>query len=165
MALCLLNKVVMKARIQEYINQFTEVHNGEPWFGESLSAILETISPEQAVAKAPGKSNIIRLLWHCVKWRQSLIECLKGTPGYRAKVEDADNWLGYDDPKMRDWPAAKARFEDQFAEIITLLKTKDDSLLEQEFHAGRTYKTLIEGVLQHDIYHFGQISLLVSIGG
>lgn len=153
----------MKTSIGAYIEQFTEVHQEEPWFGESLQTILERISPEDALKKGPGKSNIIRLLWHCIKWRQSLIERLKGTPDYRARVEDPDNWLEFDDPKMSDWPAAMARFDAQFTEIISLLNQKDDSLLEQEFQPGRNYKTLIEGVLQHDIYHFGQIALLHSI--
>lgn len=153
----------MKTSIGAYIEQYTEVHRGEPWFGESFRDILARIGPETALNRGPGKSNIIRLLWHCVKWRQSLIERLKGAPNYRARVEDPDNWLESGDPKMSDWNAAVRRFEEQFDEITQLLGQKDDLLLEQEFHPGRTYKTLIEGVLQHDIYHFGQIALLNSI--
>lgn len=155
----------MKTKIESYIKQYSEVHEGEPWFGDSLRSILDGIDPAVAIAKAPGNSNIIRLLWHCIKWRQSLIERLKGTPNYRAQIEDPDNWLEYDDPKLKNWTGALEKFEAQFAEIITLLAEKNDELLEQEFHPGRTYKTLIEGVLQHDIYHFGQIALLGRIMG
>lgn len=153
----------MNAKISAYIEQYQTVHDGEPWFGESLKTILDDITPEEAVARGPGKSNIIRLVWHCIKWRQSLIERLRGTPNYRARVEDPDNWLSYDDPKMQDWDGALDRFDDQFEEIIRLLEHQQDALLEKEFQPGRTYQTLIEGVLQHDIYHFGQISMLKNL--
>lgn len=153
----------MNAKISAYIEQYQTVHDGEPWFGESLKTILDDITPEEAIARGPGKSNIIRLVWHCIKWRQSLIERLRGTPNYHARMEDPDNWLSFDDPKMRDWAGALDRFEAQFEEIIRLLEHQQDTLLDKEFQPGRTYQTLIEGVLQHDIYHFGQISMLKNM--
>ena len=43
-------------------------------------------------------------------------------------------------------------------ELLTLLREKDDAYLTTGYRDGNTMAWFIEGVLQHDIYHLGQIA-------
>jgi len=46
--------------------------------------------------------------------------------------------------------------------LVTLLKKQDDSMLDQAYSEKATYRDLIEGIFQHDLYHLGQIAYIKS---
>ncbi|MFZ1800939.1 MAG: hypothetical protein WAU24_13820 [Chitinophagaceae bacterium] len=48
-------------------------------------------------------------------------------------------------------------------EIMQFLKTKDDHFLLEKNSAGILMDYYVEGTVQHDIYHLGQIGLVQKI--
>jgi len=48
--------------------------------------------------------------------------------------------------------------------MIQLIEGRDDSYLDTVFQdSGYTFKYLIEGIIQHDIYHLGQIGIVLKL--
>ena len=49
------------------------------------------------------------------------------------------------------------------AQLLTLLAKQKDSILKKKYSDKATFQDLINGILQHDLYHTGQIAYLKSI--
>lgn len=149
--------------LSHYIGQFTAIHDGEPWFGESFVDKLQDVSEEQAFRKPhTGMHSIASLLHHCIFWRQPLLHFLRGNTSFKATMKDEGNWLSDEKLKTKGWVAIQQEFHDSQSELIRLLKQAPSSFLEQPYRNGETMHHLVEGVLQHDIYHLGQIGMTKS---
>jgi uncharacterized damage-inducible protein DinB len=61
------------------------------------------------------------------------------------------------------WQEGLQKLQQSQDELLRLLAQKDDALLEQNV-SGRTYnyRKLISGIIQHDIYHLGQIAFITK---
>jgi uncharacterized damage-inducible protein DinB len=149
--------------LEQLIHDFRTTFDGDPWFGDSYSAIVGDIAPEEALAAPPNGHSICVLLWHMVKWRKALSERLLGNLAYRANVTDDDNWPPASDQTASTWEAARAAFAEQQAIIVRELSNRDEAFLDSEFLSGRTFRLLAMGVAQHDIYHLGQIAMLKGL--
>lgn len=150
--------------IEHLVKDFTELYDGEPWFGDSYQTVIGGITAQEALVEPPNRHSIARLLWHIVKWRKALAERLLGDTDYQADVTDADNWRYEDDLTAQDWEEAKAQFQALQAVIVSELRLRNEAFLDSEFLPGKTYRHLAFGVIQQDIYHLGQIALLKSLG-
>ena len=53
-----------------------------------------------------------------------------------------------------------------YKQLIALLHTKDDALLSQKLpNRDYNYRFLLNGLMQHNIYHLGQIAFLKNLLG
>ena len=152
----------MKTLIDYHLEQWKAFYDGQPWYGDSFLTIVGDITEEEALHLPANRHSIVRLLWHMVKWRKALTERLTGRADYRADVTDPDNWPEPDMLGPRSWQLALDAFAEQQRLLIELLGGKTDDFLAEEFLPGKTYGWLIAGVLQHDLYHLGQIAFLKS---
>lgn len=149
--------------LEQFIVELKDLHHGDPWYGSSFHDIVDDITPAEALAVPANGQSIVRLLFHMIKWRKALSERLLGTPGYRSSADDADNWVPLDSLDEVKWREAKAEFDRLQRLILVELAKRDEAFLDVEWESGRTYRTLISGIIQHDIYHLGQIALLRSL--
>lgn len=152
----------MQNLIHYHLEQWSTFYDGQPWYGSSFQAIVEDITEQEALYLPTNGHSIVRLLWHMVKWRKALTERLAGNTTYSANASDPDNWPEPDTLGPRSWALAKEAFAEQQRLLIELLQDKQDDFLEEEFLPGKKYGWMVAGVLQHDLYHLGQIALLKS---
>ena len=152
--------------IEDCITQLEEVFEGQPWFGPSLVDSLEKISVGFWNQKFKNqKHSIAELVWHMIDWRQFVIEKLKDNVSYSIEMNSEADWRKnasvHNDQDKKNLIQALIQSQE---EIIRLLDGKPDSWL-QEFVSGKDYKNeyMIQGLVQHDIYHLGQINLLYSL--
>ncbi len=144
--------------------KFKEIYEGDPWYGDSFRKITGEISPERALSLEKSHHSIIQIVWHMIFWRRPLLERLKGNLDFKATVNDPENWSKNRIFKPEDWPATLEAFDRQHAGLLVLLGAQKDEFLETEYRDGRSVERLVEGVIQHDLYHLGQIALLGSKG-
>ena len=149
--------------IEQLTAEFTDLYNGNPWFGDNFQTVITDITHDEALALPPNGHSIARLLWHMVKWRKALAKRLLGNTGFRADVGDPDNWRDVNSLNGASWEEAKRQFEPLQHVITSELSLRNDVFLDEEFLPGKTYRWLTTGVIQHDIYHLGQIALLKSL--
>jgi uncharacterized damage-inducible protein DinB len=151
----------MQNRINMLIKKFEEVYDGNPWYGDSFKSILKDIDSKATLKKEKkGGHSIAEILAHIIGWREFFLSRLTGND-FKIEQEETFNWKRIDNNQETVWKSLLDTLEETQSRILNLLEKADDNLLDIPVHE-RNYNLeyLLEGVIQHDIYHFGQISLL-----
>ena len=145
--------------IQNIKTQFDKTFNGPAWHGSAVQEVLKDISNKEALKTVGSANNIAELVFHMIAWRDFLINKLKGQSDYDVSPEE--NFQKIEQLSKQEWIDLKARLEFSQAELQELLSKADDEILNQKV-GKRDYNfyALMHGVIQHDLYHLGQIVLL-----
>ena len=131
---------------------------GPAWHGPSLAEAIAGISADQA-AKRPlaAAHSIHELLAHAVAWLEIVRLRLERHP---RRVTDALDWP---DVTGVDWATAGERLDRAAHDLGAAIRSLDDGRLSDEIPVDgdrwSVYETL-HGVIQHALYHAGQISML-----
>ena len=152
--------------LEQFISEITAFYDGKPWYGSSFKKIVDDITPQEALAVPGNGHSIARLLLHMNKWRRSLTIRLQGDTEFRASDKDPDNWPPNNTITEETWENAKKEFGELQKILVEELGKRDDAFLETPFVPGMgkyIYRYLVTGVVQHDIYHLGQISILKQL--
>jgi uncharacterized damage-inducible protein DinB len=111
----------------------------------------------------PGMNSIAALIGHCTYWKKVAIHHLHGDSSFRDITIDKMNFATEAQLRYMGWDALKSDFDQTHHQLIHALETQTDELLNKEYQVGYTYEYLLEGILQHDSYHLGQIGLLLRM--
>lgn len=147
-------------RIQDFVNTFQTVFEGEPWFGDSIQTKLQDVSEAQAMTQPAGQHSIAELVAHMTYWRQTLIHKLAGDRDWKASMESDDNWPSMERLKDKGWDRIREEFAHSQQALTEGLAAKEDTFLDSPFGKTSTFEQLVQGITQHDIYHLGQIGLI-----
>ncbi|MEO1257848.1 MAG: DinB family protein [Bacteroidota bacterium] len=153
-------------QIDQFISEFKAFYDKKPWYGSSFKKIVDDITPKEALAVPGNGHSIARLLCHMNKWRRFLAIRLQGDTQFQVSDDDLDNWPALNTITVETWENAKSEFGELQQIIVDELSKREDSFLETPFSPRNEkyiYRYLISGVIQHDIYHLGQISLLKQL--
>ena len=137
------------------------VYAKQPWYGkgvlESLNKILEERWHEPL-----GHRTIANLVGHIIAWRNFAIARLDGRTDFGIEMHTEEDWpdcLGL----------TKATLLQQLADtqtaLLSTLASLEDADLETTVPSQYSYNRgdLALGIMQHDVYHMGQINLLISL--
>jgi len=151
-------------QITDLTEQFEDYYNQEPWYGNSLLTILDEVSSADAFWQ-PSKNahSIAELISHMIYWRLALIKRLEGNLDYKPSMESEDNWRSLEKLKKEGWDKLKNRLDESQQTLVSLMKKQEDSLLEKNYTSKATFQKIIVGIIQHDIYHTGQIAYVKSL--
>ncbi len=152
--------------IEDCITHLEETFIGQPWFGTSFLKSLENISFELWNRKSHGISHTIaELIHHSMDWRLFVIEKVKGNEKYSIEMNSDKDWRPNVSVSTQDEKEALlSELKTTQQTLCQLLEKKPDSWL-YEFVLGKEYTNeyMIRGLLQHDIYHLGQINMIAGI--
>ena len=144
-------------------DQFRRAFEGEAWHGPSVLALLEGVTAQQAAAHPiPGAHSIWELTLHIRAWERAGLRRLKGDP---AQLTDAEDWEPINDTSEAAWEATKQQLIDNHRELLDTIASVDESRLNEpimthpDIPFSSVYVTL-HGVVQHDLYHAGQMAML-----
>jgi uncharacterized damage-inducible protein DinB len=143
--------------VSRITDQLHRAYRGPAWHGPSLKAILTEVSPDRAAVRpASGAHSIREIVLHITAWLRIARERL--TAQDARLVRDEEDWPEPDSP-WAETLAALEREERALEEAI--LRFPDERLQERAPAAEpQTYYVLLHGVVQHTLYHAGQIILL-----
>jgi uncharacterized damage-inducible protein DinB len=137
-----------------------------PWYGYSIQKILEDVKPENVFIK-PDLSNhsIYEIGLHILSWNEEVNKRLQGSSPCEPERGD---WPESDSNNYADWNELKAKIFSAFDFTIKLIRElpieKFEEKIGNEYSAqlatGFNYRETILGLMQHNIYHAGQISFL-----
>jgi uncharacterized damage-inducible protein DinB len=153
------------------IDQLEREVSGEPWHGPSLANILEGITAEQAARKpSPNAHSIWEILLHMTGWKR---EVTRRAQGHEAGEPASGDWPPTGEISEDRWRAAREDYVQAQRELIDLVRRLSEGQLETTIKgntaayigAGVTVRTNMYGILQHDVYHAGQIALLKKMAG
>jgi uncharacterized damage-inducible protein DinB len=148
-------------------HQLTTILSGNAWYGPNVYHLLDRVIFEAAYEKPPGSvHNIAEIVLHMIAWTEEAMDRMNGlTPGI---------------PSSGDWPETGAPDEQKWQNYVNDLKLVNVNLQgiiqnfppeqwdetvpdEREPKVDFTYAELVDGLIQHHIYHSGQIALLLRI--
>ena len=151
-------------KVKQYLRQLNQLYNGGSWQGESIAAKLKSITEEQAFQQpSPDVHSVAEVVWHCIYWRTVFLKRMEGDNLYRDQTMERLNFLPLSELREKGWPYLLGELQQTQATIFRELSTKRDSFLGEEYQPGYTFDYLVEGLIQHDVYHLGQIGLIIKI--
>lgn len=151
----------MNALVTNIKNTLKHTYNGTPWYGPSIKDVTNTLTFEQAVNRPlPQAHTILELLMHMLAWRQYVLAKLQGDEGFDIELNTTADWpqqTGTEDQYI----ATLQGLETIQGLLLAELESKTDDLLTQLVPGkGFKYGVMLNGLLQHDVYHLGQIGIL-----
>ena len=156
----------MASEIDRIIDELEREHQGDPWHGSPLRAILHGITHVHAAAKPiPAGHSIWELVLHITAWKGEVRRRLSGAPSGEPQEGD---WPAVGEATPERWRAALDRLEAVQRELLGAIRQLPEPRLfepssdprDRETGAGVSYYVLLHGIVQHDVYHSGQIALL-----
>ena len=159
------------SEVDRLIDQFVRAHDGDPWHGSPLKAILDGVTAGQAARKPPnGAHSIWELVLHITAWRNETARRATGAPAGEPAEGD---YPPVGDPTPARWKAALAALDASHANLVAAVRgMKDAELLkptndprDRPLGAGVSHYELFHGIVQHDAYHAGQIAILKKLAG
>jgi uncharacterized damage-inducible protein DinB len=161
--------VAVTSEATRLIDQFKRAHDGDPWHGSPLKAILAGVTHEQAARRPPrGAHSIWELVLHVTGWRNEVARRATGQPAR----EPADgDYPDVGDPTPARWQAALDALDASHANLVKVVQgMSDERMLEstndprdRPLGTGVSYYELLHGIVQHDAYHAGQIAILKKL--
>jgi uncharacterized damage-inducible protein DinB len=106
---------------------------------------------------------VAEIVSHLLEWRISVLSILKG--GSRTLTMDSPaNWKSNDILRQEGWSALKEKFYKSQQDVIDFLdQQKDDYLQQVDSKENHSYLYYTEGLIHHDMYHLGQIGLVIKM--
>jgi len=151
----------MNKETQYIITSFETTLSGQPWFGRAVYEILGEVD-ESKVHTKPNDTDhsMIELLWHMNVWAEFTLGSLEGRNAEEMKAIEANDWREID-PKTHTWKKGLEELKSIHKKIIALLNQKDDSFLSEIVPLRKfNFRFLLNGLIQHNIYHLGQIAYI-----
>jgi uncharacterized damage-inducible protein DinB len=139
---------------------------GAAHHGPALADILADVNASRAAQRPAGSVHTIwELVLHIANWEEILQRRLSGEIVKWERDSFAD-WPAVPDTSPEAWRAAQSRLETANTRLVATIRRCSDAELKSP-SPGRsdTREEMIMGMLQHSIYHAGQISVLKKIIG
>lgn len=141
--------------VSRITEEFRRAWDGNAWHGPPIAPLLASIEdPTARYLPAGGAHTIHDLATHIIFW---LDVALRRLQGEHYLPESGDWYL----PPDEKWDQTVGRLERKYVELLAAIEATPDSRL-AETVSGMEYNVyvLLHGVLQHTIYHAGQIAML-----
>jgi uncharacterized damage-inducible protein DinB len=151
---------------ERLLNQFEREVQGQPWHGSSLTTILDGVTAAQAAHKPSAEAHSIwEILLHMTGWKR---EVTRRAVGHEAGEPAQGDWPAIGGPTDARWREAQADHLRAQRELVDVVRDLSDSQLatkvpgnsEAFVGAGLSVLATLWGLLQHDVYHAGQIAIL-----
>ena len=143
--------------------QLRDFHFGGNWTDSSLQEHLADITWIQATTQLYSFNTIATLVFHMNYYLLAVSNRIKG--GSREEKHE----LSFNTPVIQsqaDWESLMGKTWKDAEEFAKLIEEKPEALLwERVSQADGNYYRNIQGVIEHNYYHLGQIVLLKKILG
>lgn len=151
----------MNKETQYIIKNLEATLSGQPWYGRGIYEMLEEIDESKAYIKPAGKGHsLIELICHMNTWAGFTLANLENRTPEEIKAIEENDWRVID-PAKHTWKNSLAELKSIHNKIIELLRQKEDIFL-GEMVPGRQYnfRFMLNGIIQHNIYHLGQMAYI-----
>ncbi len=149
--------------IKNIIRLLNAGFHGGAWHGPSLLELTKGLKVKAAGYKAGDIHTIAELIYHITSWRLFVLKKIQGDPVYNIDNEK----LNFGDIRKVDEFELEALMMELTLsqdELTRALEDKDDTFLQESVPGAEyTFDTLLNGIIQHDVYHSGQIAIIKKL--
>lgn len=146
----------MKSEIERLVSLLRRTFEKNAWHGPAVKEVLEGVTEQQALKRIGNTHSIIELVTHMTSWRIFVVRKLQGEDDY--KVTDELNF-----PETTDWARALRELDESQEKLLEAIRSFPEGKLGDLVPHNTyryTYYTLMHGIIHHDLYHTGQLSLI-----
>lgn len=145
--------------IERIREQLKRAFEGKAWHGPSVMELLVDVTAQQAAARVfPGTHTIWELALHIGAWERA---CFARLQGERAELTDAEDWPAVMEITEDAWQRCKSTLMDGNQKLRDEITSLNEQRLDEPILPGmRSVYVTVQGVVQHDLYHAGQIAIL-----
>ena len=150
----------MNSECVRIADQLRRAFGNDPWHGPPLSELLDGVTAEQARSHpVPSAHSIWELVLHIELYVRVALDATRGVPQPKL-YETKQDWPAAGEGSEQ-WEAANRRLFESAEELARAIEKLGDERL-GETSPGRDYDFyfLLHGIVQHSLYHGGQIALL-----
>jgi uncharacterized damage-inducible protein DinB len=156
----------MEGEVARIVDELQREHEGDPWHGSPLRTLLAGITPEVAAARpVRNVHSVWEIVLHMTAWKNEVRRRLGGAP---ARTPEEGDWPDVPAPTVEAWQSAVTRLEQAHADLVEVVRQLPESKLlaptkdprNRETGSGVSHYVLLHGIVQHDVYHSGQIALV-----
>jgi uncharacterized damage-inducible protein DinB len=147
-------------RTERLADQLQRAYSGPAWHGPALAELLADVdAPAAAARPLPGAHSIWEIVAHVAAWNEVPRRRIEGDPV--RSLPDAEDWPPVDDPSPETWQAALVRLADAHRRLQEIVAGLGEERLDDPMPGtGPTVEAMLDGVIQHNLYHAGQIAVL-----
>jgi uncharacterized damage-inducible protein DinB len=144
-------------------DQLRRAYEGQAWHGPSLRELLADVSAKRAIARPKeGVHNIWELVAHIIAWERVGIRRLAGEAV--PALADEVNFPTITQADSARWQQTLDELAAVNRELMEKISGLDENQLAAHVPGQKVsvYGTL-HGIIQHNLYHAGQIALLKKL--
>ena len=98
-----------------------------------------------------------------INWKEFAMSRLQQDTDKTLHQFETDDWRTLDHNNQSLWQQGVDRLHQTQQQLLTLVQQQQDAILDTPvFERDYNYQKLLYGVLQHDIYHLGQIAYILK---
>ncbi|HEV2855742.1 MAG TPA: DinB family protein [Thermoanaerobaculia bacterium] len=149
--------------------QLRKGFSDDPWHGPATAVLLQGVTAEEAAAyPVPGAHSLWEIVLHMTAWHH---EVRRRLAGREPDMPEEGDWPEIRETSEASWQRDRARLEASLTELLDALSSLHEEDLERmggsiaerrdpALGTGVTHRAMVNGVVQHNAYHSGQIALL-----
>jgi len=140
-------------------DQLRRAFDGSAWHGPALFELLEDVdAPTAAARPIANVHSIWELVLHIAAWDRAALVRLGGK---KCQLKGKQNFPLVPEPTNAAWREAVAHVRTTHQELVKAVAGLRDARLRDQC-PGKRYDLyhLLHGVVQHELYHAGQIAIL-----
>ncbi len=140
--------------------QLRRAYEGDAWHGPSLREILSGVTAAWARRRPISAAHSIwELVQHIAAWEAIVLRRIGGETINEVSAEQ--DWPPVRDTSAAAWKKALGALEEGNKKLrAAIAQMTDERLNEKVPGKEREFYVELHGIVQHDLYHAGQIALL-----
>ena len=143
-------------------DQIRRAFEGDAWHGDSIKELLAGVTAATAAARPIKNAHSIwELVLHIAAWDDAVFRRIGGAAVELTKQQD---FPPVTDTSLAAWRRTVSHVEQTHNQLIKAVAAFPDSRLQDQV-PGKTedyydFYYMFSGIVQHELYHAGQIALL-----
>ncbi len=144
-----------------------EAFDRKAWHGPNLFGSLRTLSAAEAGARpGAGRHSIQELALHCAYWKYAVRRKLTGEKRGSFPLKGSNFFPRDGASALESWPADLALLREEHRKLRAAVEVFPAKKLRSRAPGSRrSFLGLIAGAAAHDVYHTGQIRLILKLTG
>ena len=145
--------------IERIVDQMDRAFSGDAWHGPPLLHLLEDVTAEQAATHpVAGAHSIWEIANHVAAWNMIVRRRIAGE---NVNVTPELDWPQVEETSRVDWQLTLENLKHSRTRLRGVVQNLPDEKLREQV-IGKDYPlyVMLHGLVQHDLYHAGQIAIL-----
>jgi uncharacterized damage-inducible protein DinB len=148
------------SEIQRIEDQLQRAFEGHAWHGPAVRELLADVTAAKAAGRPlPNAHSIWEIVLHMATWERVVRRRLQGEAV--ADLPTEEDWPPVRDSSEAAWRRAIDDLEQANHDLRnTMVRTSEARLAEMVPGKDHSVYVMLHGIIQHDLYHAGQIAVL-----